>query len=486
MRLARRLALWLLAAIGLVLAVGTARSLRQHLALFDADLRRDERTLGRALAHAVERTWRAHGEAAARELLGGEDEEGKVRIRLVLADAVAGSPDASDAPVPALAEIRRAPGIAQARDADGEGRQYTLVSLEVPGAGRPALELSESLADEHAYVAQRAREALGVAAALVAVAGGVAFAVGMLLVGRPIGALVAKARRIGAGDFSGPLALPRRDELALLAGEMNAMAERLELGAHRFAAESDARIAALEQLRHADRLTTVGKLASGLAHELGTPLGVVSGRAQMIADGELAVGEETSAAARTIAEQAERMTRLVRQLLDFARWRGAECRRIDSALLARQTLGLLAPLAARRGVELHAARAREAVFARLDASQLQQALANLVMNAIQATPRGGRIDVAVEARARSEARPGRPAGRYAVLAVEDEGEGISGDRLPEIFDPFYTTKPVGEGTGLGLSVAHGIVEEHGGFIEVASEPGRGSRFEIWLPRDADA
>src|SRR5262245_31688332 len=201
MRLARRLALWLLAAIAIVLAVGTARSLRHHLALFDADLRRDERTLGRTLARAVERTWSAHGEAAARELLGEvEDGANDPRVRIVLAEAPPGSPDAPSAPATALEALGRE-GLAQVRDLSGGGRALTLVPLAVPAAGRPALEVSESLADERAYVAQRAREALGVAVALVAAVGAVAFAVGLLLVGRPIAALVEKARRIGAGDF---------------------------------------------------------------------------------------------------------------------------------------------------------------------------------------------------------------------------------------------------------------------------------------------
>src|SRR5262249_59776442 len=114
------------------------------------------------------------------------------------------------------------------------------------------------------------------------------------------------------------------------------------------------------------RLTTVGNVACGLAHEVGTPLGVVSGRAQMIVAGEVAAGEQTVRAARIIAEQAERMTRLVRQLLDFARWRGAERRRSDAVALARQTLGLLAPLAARRRLHLHFQGARDRLFAPVD------------------------------------------------------------------------------------------------------------------------
>jgi signal transduction histidine kinase len=121
-----------------------------------------------------------------------------------------------------------------------------------------------------------------------------------------------------------------------------------------------------------------------------------------------------------------------------------------------------------------------------DASQLAQALTNLVVNAIQATPQGGHVRIAVEARDVGAGAPGeRAPGPHVVLEVQDDGEGIPADRLGAVFDPFFTTKPVGEGTGLGLSVAHGIVEEHGGWIDVRSEPGRGSAFRIWLPRGFD-
>jgi signal transduction histidine kinase len=122
----------------------------------------------------------------------------------------------------------------------------------------------------------------------------------------------------------------------------------------------------------------------------------------------------------------------------------------------------------------------------VDPSQVQQALTNLVVNAIQATARGGHVWIRID----GQELPGGPAagqrsGAYAVLAVEDDGEGIPVDRLPAIFDPFFTTKAVGEGTGLGLAVAHGIVQEHGGWIDVRSEPGRGSCFRIWLPREVE-
>jgi signal transduction histidine kinase len=227
-------------------------------------------------------------------------------------------------------------------------------------------------------------------------------------------------------------------------------------------------------------------LASGLAHELGTPLNVVAGRAKMIATGEIESPEEGTESARIIVEQTERMTRIVRQLLDFARRRGSEKRNADLGALARQTAELLDPLAVKRGVSLRCEEPSGRVSAAVDASQIQQALTNLVVNAIQASDRGRGVSIAVSLRDEAPEGPRgpRPGGPWAVIEVRDQGSGIPREHLPEVFDPFFTTKAVGEGTGLGLSIAHGIAEEHGGWIDVESEPQRGSCFRIWLPRDS--
>jgi signal transduction histidine kinase len=204
----------------------------------------------------------------------------------------------------------------------------------------------------------------------------------------------------------------------------------------------------------------------------------------MLLSGETAGPEETAKVARIIVDQAERMTRIVRQLLDFARRRSPEKRSTDVAQLARQTAVLLEPLARRHAVELRCVEPSLPLTVSVDPSQLQQALTNLVVNAIQATPRGGHVRIRVGAQdLAAGATDGYRPGPYALLEVEDDGEGIPADRLAVIFDPFFTTKPVGEGTGLGLSVAYGIVQEHAGWIDVRSEPGRGSCFRIWLPRE---
>jgi two-component system, NtrC family, sensor kinase len=485
-KLVRRLTLYLFAVIGAVFALDTYLSLKQHLALFDADIRHDERDLGLALGRAVESAWIDRGRDHALDLVRELNErETDIRIRFVFLDADPGSQFGPDAPRDALEAIRSAGTVTHARG-ELEKRIYTYVPLEIPGERRATLELSESLADEHVYLVSRLRSELGTAALLIAASGLVAWVVGVRVVGQPIRALVNKARRIGTGDFSGPLALARRDELGELAEEMNVMSDRLDAAARRIAAESSARIEALEQLHHAERLGTVGKLASGIAHELGTPLNIVSGRAQMILSGEVVERDEVTHTARIVVEQVERMTRIVRQLLDFCRRGNPQRRAADALQIARQTTELLAPLAAKHRVELSHTGPPDPTVVYVDPGQLQQALANLVVNAIQATPRDGHVQVRVES---AEHGPSPDVttqpGPYAILAVEDDGEGIPADQLSAVFDPFFTTKGVGEGTGLGLSVAHGIVQEHGGWIDVSSEPGRGSCFRIWLPRRGD-
>jgi signal transduction histidine kinase len=263
--------------------------------------------------------------------------------------------------------------------------------------------------------------------------------------------------------------------------ERREMLDRLLEADARAQNESRLRLSTMEQLRHADRLSTVGTLAAGLAHELGTPLNVVLGRAKMIAAGEV-TGDEAKGNARTVAEQAERMARIIRQLLDFARRRAPHGTVTDVRQTAEQTLALLTPMAKKASVALVRKGTDEPAKAKVDADQLQQVLTNLVVNGIHSMPRGGTLSVVVD-RVR-HLPPDYVSGHgeeWIRVAVRDEGTGIPPEALPHIFDPFFTTKGVGEGTGLGLSVAFGIVREHGGWIGVESEPGKGSCFRVYLP-----
>jgi len=235
-----------------------------------------------------------------------------------------------------------------------------------------------------------------------------------------------------------------------------------------------------QQLRHADRLNTVGKLASGVAHELGTPLAVIDGHAKRIV--RRTPPPDTAHDARVIVEQAARMAAIIRQLLDFARKRGAVRAPADVGALSRDTLRLLEPLAAKRGVVLRVDDAGGETRISVDAAQIQQVLTNLVMNGLQAMPGGGELRVAIE-HARRTPPPwiGGGEAEYLLVRVVDHGAGIAPEHLPHVFEPFFTTKDVGEGTGLGLSVAHGIVAEHDGWIEATSELGAGATFTVYLP-----
>jgi signal transduction histidine kinase len=273
----------------------------------------------------------------------------------------------------------------------------------------------------------------------------------------------------------------RKDEIASLSNELNTMFERLREAQRRLAAETSRRIAAIEQLHHTERLATVGKLASGLAHELGTPLNVVSGRAQMIAAQDLSA-DEVLQCAKIVREQADRMTAIVQRLLAYSRRHTPKKTRTDLKECVDHVLTVLRQMAEERGVCFNVQGKDVRYEVDADGTQIEQVLTNLLMNSIQAMPQGGKVEVSMSReRATAPRDEEGPAEVYLCLKVRDEGKGISGESLEHIFEPFYTTKGSSQGTGLGLSIAKDIIEDHGGWIVAESESGRGTCFSIYLP-----
>lgn len=250
--------------------------------------------------------------------------------------------------------------------------------------------------------------------------------------------------------------------------------ERAREGSQR--ARHEASGSTLEELRESERLITVGQLAAGIAHELGTPLHVVIARGKRILRREVP-DSQTAHDAESIVHEGERMSRLIQQLLSFSRPRTPGRAPVELDALVHDVAALLTPMADARGVRL-ATRAAGVGVIEGDRDGLAEVLTNLGLNAIQATDPGRRVELAV---LEPIALEGAPGGRYARVAVSDEGHGIPSRLRQRIFEPFFTTREVGEGTGLGLSVAWGIVREHRGFIDVESEPGVGSRFTVHLP-----
>ncbi|MHA7634489.1 sensor histidine kinase [Corallococcus sp. M7] len=482
MKLARKFTLALVLLAVAVMAGLQAFQVNRELARSEIDTQHDHRLLGHTLAGSIGKAWQLAGEAEALTLLNQANRfQEQVRLRWVWLDGGPGSGFAPALP-PALLLSLRAGNDGWLMDnttSPGVLRSYTPVFL---GRRMGAIEITESMSEQEMHVRTTVVGTFIATAALSGFFLLAAMAMGRKLVGQPVEQLVHLAGRIGEGDLTArvPLRREQGDELTTLAVAMNRMGEQLEETRARLASETAARLRTVEHLRHADRLTTVGKLASGVAHELGTPLNVVMGRAKMVSSGE-AEGDEVNECARIIFQQAQHMTGIIRQLLDFARRRTPSRAPEDLSLLAERTLSLLKPMATKRGVTL-SQEVPAGFTVEVDAGQFQQVLTNLVMNGLHAMNQPGTLRVRSQVlRATPPADVGGVEQDWVRLDVEDEGTGIPADVLPHVFEPFFTTKDVGEGTGLGLSVSYGMVRDHGGWIDVKSEPGRGSCFSIYLP-----
>jgi signal transduction histidine kinase len=233
--------------------------------------------------------------------------------------------------------------------------------------------------------------------------------------------------------------------------------------------------AAERELVRVEKASLLGQLASGIAHEMGTPLNVISGNAQYLLR-KLATGDPARPVLQQVVKQSERITEMVHQLLDFAR--PTEVRRValDVPSVVEQTLEMVSSVL--RGVEVEVAIDPGTPAVTGDPRLLEHALLNLVVNARQAMPRGGRLSIAACAAARPDARPGLE-DRWVRCRITDTGCGIAPEHLGRIFEPFYTTKLQG-GTGLGLAIVERIVRQLEGDIEVESRPGEGTTFTLWL------
>lgn len=484
MRLTAKLVSLLVAGMILVLAIEAVISIHRDVEVFEVDMRRDANQLGRTLKDLTEDVWRTNGQQRALQLIeDANEEELLVSVRWVWLDARAGDTYRPRAPAERLEPVGRGQQISlQERDETGRGFLYTYIPLEVDTPRPGTLEFARSLDAFDKFRRDTIIRTIVVAIALLLGSGLAVAVLGVFVVGRPLSRLLEKTRRIGQGDMSGALDASSRDELGELAGALNEMCQQLAEAHVKLQAETEARINALEQLRHADRLATVGRLAAGVAHELGTPMNVASARAGMILEEE--VPPAVSESAQIIKVQIEKMTTIIRQLLDFARNRHPKKSAESLRELVVQAADMLAILAGKSEVEVRIVDSEEDLTVNVDGGQCQQVVTNLLENAIHAMPSGGRVTVDIRS---IEAHPPEgeeaSAGSYVRLDVVDEGVGIDEQNLKEVFDPFFTTKDVGEGTGLGLSIVYGIVREHGGWIEVNSEPGQRTCFSVFLPID---
>jgi two-component system NtrC family sensor kinase len=485
MRLAVRFTLAIAGATLFAMAGHWYLQRRDESTLLQAD-RDQDMDLARALEVTVEEVWkRAGDDGVARLVESANRRASDVRIRYLALRDLASARRKPGLPFDLLARMARGePASVVREDSPGNAREYTYVPIAIQGAPPAALEVSESTATHDTFVWRSRINLLLTTLLMVTVSGFAVTGVGMWFIGRPLRLLRERARAVSEGGQGVRLAIRQRDEIGELAAEFDAMCDRIVEERLRLATETEDRIATLEQLRHTDRLTTMGQLASGVAHELGTPLNVIAGRAKML-ESECKGDDEAQHNARVILEQSSRMTAIIRQLLDFSRRQGPKLGIANLREIVGRTLDMVSGFADKHGVRFELDAGEGLLLGRVDQNQVQQALTNVIMNGIQSMPKGGTLRIALSP------FHGRPPedrraeeGDFVCITVQDEGEGIARENLGQIFEPFFTTKGTGEGTGLGLSVAYGIVREHGGWIDVESEVGRGSRFRIYLARAA--
>jgi signal transduction histidine kinase len=290
--------------------------------------------------------------------------------------------------------------------------------------------------------------------------------------------MVMMARSMSSGDFSKRLRLERKDDIGSLAFEMDTMCDQLQAAQ----VASEAHIAALEQLRHSDRVATLGRLASSVAHELGNPLNVIELRAQLITTGALTTFEQARLSAVVIEEQTRRMARIIGEILSFARRQPAKMTRLDIVSVLRKAVVLCEHTSKKHGASIEIQVPNATIDVHGDPDTLLQIIVNLVINAAQSMASGGLVRIATSTleRAPIDDPEGSPRA-YVRIEVSDRGAGMSADVLAKVFQPFFSTKSETGGTGLGLSVAQGIAHDHEGWIGATSIVGAGSSFEVYLP-----
>ena len=358
-----------------------------------------------------------------------------------------------------------------------------------------AVEVIEKLDGAPAIALDYGRGAFWLAPLAVAAITAGVFLLFRHFVHRPVGRLLGAMGRVRAGDLSAEAAESAPDEIGALTREFNRMLTRLR----EMTAEREAQNALLEERVHAataelaerntqleernlelyqttrkltelERLAAAGQLAAQFAHEVGTPLNLISGHVQLLLAGPAGDREAERKRLETISAQIERIERTVRRTLDRTRANVAELVPLDLNALLRRTFDAAAPTLEASGVRLRPTLADGLPFVAGDADRLQQVFINLFNNALDAMRAGGelRVETAyVEGAVRAD--------------FADTGEGMSEEVRARIFDPLYTTKGRGRGTGLGLVVVSQVIHEHGGHIEVESQPGRGARFRLTFP-----
>lgn len=480
MRLAFKITLALTLWTVIVLAAMSQRELDHEFAIIEGDLAEALVLMGKTLQPFAAEAYERGGHAQVKDAVGAAyASEQSVGLRWIPAAELARGLEARELTETASRAAATNTDRVARHPIDAPAAIYAYLPVRVAD-GTAVIELRRSL-DLQQELEQRSRRQLAVTAAVIgSCALFLAIGVGWLLVGQRVGRLVALVRAVGRGEKGQPVPAASGDELGDLTVALNTMVLDLEATRARNAQATAERDRLAHELRHTDRLATIGALMARLAHELGTPLNVVAARSKLIARRQVE-GEAVIENAKVAAEQTDRIAEVVRRFLDFSRGHREPSQSFTVPILLEHVQTLLGGLAIERGIELVIDKNPTTTEIVGDALLVQQALTNLVSNAIDAAPTKSEVEVTIgEADETPPAGRGRGAGRYVRITVSDRGAGIDPVVLPHLFEPFFTTKPRGAGTGLGLSIASGIAHDHGGWIDVECSDGA-THFTMHLP-----
>ncbi len=309
------------------------------------------------------------------------------------------------------------------------------------------------------------------------------YLVTMVFVLRPISALSSAMKKVSDGDLSHPLSVRSEDEMGLLAATFNTMIKELEEARQRISRWSEELEKEVtkktlelkhsqEKLIQAEKLASLGRLTADVAHEIRNPLTSIGGFAKRLS--RIASSEKEKEYADTIRCEVGRLENILRDLIAFSREAKFHLERHDIESVIKDTLLLFEDICKEQNIVIEIDIKEGTPRVLIDSAQVNRALANIIMNAIDAMPEGGLLSIMSGLDNINDAD-------YVYIKVSDTGVGIPEERLPYIFEPFYSTKEIGRGTGLGLSITRKVIEEHGGVIRAESTLGKGSTFTLYFP-----
>lgn len=286
-------------------------------------------------------------------------------------------------------------------------------------------------------------------------------------IGEHLGRLTASMTKIAGGDLKHRFAYSGPQEIVALGKTFNNMLNSIDDAQKTILAQRRKQYELETRLRQNEKLAALGRFAAGAAHELGTPLSTIGGRAQRVLRNK-DLPDDIARVLTTIRSETARMESIIKQLLDFCRPVTPRRSSIDVSDLAQSALLVIQLEAQENRTEIKYVPSHDTATIQVDVMRVQQALGNLLRNAVQSTP-GGIVCMSWHS---------EPEG--VLFCVDDDGSGISEEDKDSIFEPFYTTKPVGKGTGLGLSVVHAVAEEHNGYVRVTDSKMGGACFQLFI------